>query len=76
MSKLTDEMDKEDYLSLADEMNDGPPSIGPWNESDWDPQAVAGGKRYAEKMGFRWPPGTGDFDRYCDLERNGELENA
>ena len=58
--------DFEDYASLADEMND--PDVGPWVEDDWDPQAVANGKAYAKKHGLRWPPQTGDFDRF--YERN------
>lgn len=62
--------DKESYLSLADEMNDGPPSIPAWNEADWDAEAVAAGKRYAKANGFRWPPRTGDFDRWYDVENN------
>ena len=56
--------DREDYASLADEMND--PDVGPWNEADWDPRAVAGGRRYARARGLRWPPGTGDFDRFYE----------
>jgi len=54
--------DKEAYSSLCDEMND--PDVGPWNESDWDTEAVAGGKRYAEAHGFHWPPRTGDYDHF------------
>jgi len=68
MSKLSEEMDEEDYASLADEMNDGPPHIGPWKESDWDAEAVAGGKRHAEKHGLPWPPDTGDYDRYYEAK--------
>jgi hypothetical protein len=59
--------DEQDYISLADEMNDY--GIPPWNEADWDPDAVAGGKRYAEANGLRWPPGTGDLDRFAEGQR-------
>lgn len=58
--------EREDYASLADEMNDGPPHVGPWDEADWEPRAVENGKRYAAKHGLAWPPQTGDFDRYCE----------
>lgn len=59
--------EREDYLSLADEMNDGPPHVGPWNEADWEPESVANAKRYAEKHGLPWPPGTGDYERWFEL---------
>jgi hypothetical protein len=60
--------DKEDYASLADEMND--PDVGPWVEYDWDARAVAGAKRYASKHGLPWPPGVGDYDRFYESEHN------
>jgi hypothetical protein len=60
--------EKESYASLADEMND--PDVGPWNEADWDEQAVAEGKRYAKKHGLRWPPQMGDYDRFYERENN------
>jgi len=66
--------ERESYLALADEMND--PDIPPWNEADWDAQYVKKGKAFAKRNGLRWPPGTGDYDRFCDLERNGELETT
>lgn len=56
--------EREDYASLADEMND--PDVGPWVEADWDETAVANAKRYAAKNHLRWPPGTGDFDRFYE----------
>lgn len=54
--------EKEDYASLADEMNDY--DVGPWVESDWDEQAVKNAKSYAKKNNLRWPPGTGDYDAF------------
>ena len=60
----------EDYASLCDEMNDI--GSGPWVESDWDPRAVANGKKYAEKHGLPWPPREGDYDRIYDREQNPE----
>lgn len=59
--------DEELYAALADELND--PDIPPYNEADWDPVAVAGGKRYAKANGLRWPPRTGDYDRYWERKR-------
>lgn len=59
---------REDYLNLADEMND--PDVGPWNESDWDERAVASAKKYAEENGYSWPPGPGDYDRWYDEQHN------
>jgi len=61
---------KEAYAALADEMNDL--DVGPWKESDWDPQFVAPAKQYASENGLRWPPGTGDYDRFYDREHNPE----
>jgi len=60
--------EREDYASLADEMND--PDVGPWNEDDWEPRAVANGKSFAAKHGLSWPPQTGDYDRYWDRINN------
>ena len=60
--------DEEDYAALADEMNDA--DVAPWNEDDWDAEAVAGGKRYAKAHGLRWPPSTGDYDRYWERKHN------
>jgi hypothetical protein len=59
--------EREDYASLADEMND--PDVGPWAEGDWDERAVANAKRYAEANGLRWPPATGDYDRFWEGAR-------
>jgi hypothetical protein len=67
MSEPWDE-EKEDYASLADEMND--PDVGPWVESDWDERAVASAKRYAKKNHLPWPPSTGDYDRFYEAEHN------
>jgi hypothetical protein len=58
--------EKESYASLADEMNDE--DAPAWNESDWDAQAVAEAKRYAEKNGLSWPPRKGDFDRFYEKQ--------
>lgn len=58
------ELDEDSYVSLADEMND--PDVGPWVESNWDPQSVAEGKRYAEAHDLPWPPQAGDFDRWYE----------
>lgn len=60
--------EREDYANLADEMND--PDVGPWVENDWDARAVASAKRYAKKQGLRWPPQTGDFDRWYEAQNN------
>ena len=60
--------EREDYASLADEMNDE--GIPPWNEDDWDPQAVKNAKAYAKREGLRWPPQTGDFDRWWERTNN------
>lgn len=59
-----DRRDRESYAALADEMND--PDAGPWDEDDWDADAVAGGKRYAAANGLHWPPGLGDYDRFYE----------
>lgn len=64
----TYDAEREDYAALADEMND--PGIDPWDESMWDEEAVANAKRYAAKHGLRWPPGTGDYDRFYDRQHN------
>jgi hypothetical protein len=62
--------EREDYASLADEMND--PDVGPWDENDWDARAVANAKRYAVKQGLPWPPGAGDFDRWYETSRSAD----
>jgi hypothetical protein len=62
------DQDRESYAALADEMND--PDVGPWNEADWDPEYVKEAKRYAKKNGLRWPPGTGDYDRFYERQSN------
>lgn len=61
------DLEEESYANLADEMND--PDVGPWVEDDWDPQAVAEGKRYAERHELPWPPGPGDFDRWYERSK-------
>lgn len=61
-------MDEESYASLADEMND--PDVGPWNEDDWDPQAVEEAQRHARENRLPWPPRTGDFDRWYEAKHN------
>lgn len=61
-------MDEESYASLADEMNDD--GVGPWNEADWDEQSVTEAKRYAQANNLRWPPGTGDYDRWYEKKHN------
>ena len=66
--------EREAYLSLADEMNDE--DIPPWNEQDWDSEAVRDGEAFAKRNGLRWPPGTGDYERFFDLERNNEAHYA
>jgi hypothetical protein len=58
------DLERESYANLADEMND--PDVGAWNEADWDPEAVAEGKRYAAAHGLPWPPSTGDYDRFYE----------
>jgi len=58
------DLERESYVGLADEMND--PDVGPWVEADWDAQAVKEGKAYASRHGLRWPPGTGDYDRFYE----------
>lgn len=60
------ELDRESYAALADEMND--PDVPAFSEDDWDPQAVKEAKRYAKKNGLRWPPRTGDYDRFYEKE--------
>lgn len=59
---------REDYASLADEMNDY--DVGPWVESDWDPRAVANARMYAEENGLPFPPGPGDYDRLYEKENS------
>lgn len=59
---------REDYASLADEMND--PDADPWVEGDWDERAVANARRYAQEHGLSWPPQPGDYDRLYDAEHN------
>jgi len=66
--------ERESYLSLADEMND--PDTQPFKASDWDAEAVKLGKKFAKRNGLRWPPRAGDFERFLDLERNGEESYA
>ena len=66
MSAETYDPDRESYASLADEMSD--PDVGGWVEEDWDPDAVAEGKRYAEEHGLPWPPAPGDYDRFYESE--------
>lgn len=56
------DLEQEAYAALADEMND--PDAGPWVEADWDEEAVRQARVYASRHGLRWPPGTGDFDRW------------
>lgn len=56
--------ERESYANLADEMND--PDVPAWNEVDWDEQTVAEAKRYAKAHGLRWPPSTGDYDRFYE----------
>jgi hypothetical protein len=62
--------EREDYASLADEMNDpGPDGKGMvWVEADWDATAVANAKKYAKKFGYPWPPSMGDFDRWYERQ--------
>jgi hypothetical protein len=64
--------EREDYASLADEASCE--DAHPWNEDNWDPRAVANAKKYAAKYGLNWPPHLGDFDRWYDLDTNGELK--
>jgi hypothetical protein len=64
--------EREDYASLADEAS--APEAQPWNDEDWEPSAVANAKKYAKRFGLSWPPRPGDFDRWYDLDTNGELE--
>jgi hypothetical protein len=59
-----DEHERDAYAALADEMNDT--DVPPWNEDDWDAIEVAAARRYAEKHGLRFPPGTGDYDRFYE----------
>lgn len=66
LSPVWDE-EREDYASLADEMNDY--GVPPWNEADWDELAVANARRYAAKHGLRFPPQTGDYDRFYEEQR-------
>jgi hypothetical protein len=58
--------EREDYASLADEMND--PDVPAWNEDDWEPTAVANAKKYAKEHNLPWPPRTGDFDRWYERQ--------
>jgi hypothetical protein len=62
--------DEDAYAALADELNDGDPNQ--LTIDDFEPEGVAAGARYAAEHGLAWPPGTGDFDRYC--ERRWEAE--
>lgn len=59
---------KEDYLSLCDEMNDY--DAPEWVEGDWDERAVKSARTYARKHGLPFPPGKGDFDRMFDRMNN------
>lgn len=68
MPETQDDIDRESYLSLADEMND--PDVGPWDPDDWDPQGITEGQRYAKKHGLPWPPRMGDYDRWCEQHGN------
>lgn len=69
MSDSDYDAERESYASLADELND--PDVGPWVEDDWDPTAVAEGKAYAAKNNLPWPPRTGDFDRWYEMQHRG-----
>jgi hypothetical protein len=53
---------REDYASLAEEASDE--SAHPWNDKDWDAQAVKNAKKYAKKHNYSWPPGINDFDNW------------
>lgn len=53
---------RDDYVNLADELNDV--DAPAWNEADWDPRAVASARLYAEREGLRFPPGLGDYDTW------------
>jgi hypothetical protein len=66
--EYAEDLAEDSYTSLADEMND--PDAGPWNEADWDPQAVAEAKEYAQRHNLSWPPRTGDYDRWYESQHN------
>jgi hypothetical protein len=68
VSEVEFDPEKDSYASLADEMND--PDAPPWDEEDWDEQAVAEARRYAERHALPWPPGRGDYDRFYEKETN------
>jgi len=67
---MTDE-EREDYASLAEEAS--APDAQPWKDEDWDQNAIANAKKYAKRFNLPWPPGPNDFDRWYDLDSNGEL---
>lgn len=69
MSEHPNDEARDDYASLADEMNDGDVE---WKESDWEPRAVENAKRYAKAFGLSWPPRPGDFDRFYERTTTGE----
>jgi hypothetical protein len=56
------------YAALADEMNDV--DVPPWNEGDWEPQAVELARAYALRHDLSFPPGTGDYDRFYERTRS------
>ena len=68
MSRPEYDEDRESYAALADEMNDT--DVGPWDEEMWDPETVAAAKRYAKAHDLRFPPTTGDYDRFYERQHS------
>lgn len=62
--------EREDYASLADEMNDDGMV---WVESNWDPIAVKNARKYAKEHDLSWPPRMGDYDRFWEREQNARI---
>ena len=71
MSECDHDFDKEAYAALADELNDS--DAPAWNEDDWDIAYVKAAQRYANANSLSWPPRMGDYDRFYEMEANGEL---
>ena len=61
--QCSEELEKEAYSALADEMND-PGMV--WDADKWEPSAVRQAQAYAQRHGLPWPPGPGDFDRFYE----------
>jgi len=59
---------KEDYYSLADEAT--AEEAHPWNDDDWDEDAVKRAKQWAKENDWPWPPGRSTFDHLYEHDHS------